>query len=353
MEQFYRKYWEAGDGLWTQLQDKTIFVTGGTGFFGKSLVAFFHALRKNHDLNVNLTILSRDPSQAIAQHSDLFNTPWIKFQQGEVSKLEHIKQKYDFFLHFASPTLVTNDPRKNRELFDTNVEGTKNILSLARNSPASKILFSSSGAVYGPQPTDLTHVPETYLGAPPTHLITSAYGEAKRVAELLGALSSREFGIEFKIARCFAFVGPHLDPSGVFAIGNFISDAVQGRRILVRGDGTPFRSYLYADDLCLWLLKILIDGENATPYNVGSDVDLSIAELARLIADEVAPQIEVEITTPRSNANAPSRYVPSVKKVRNELGLEVLTQLKEAIAITAKAYKKNIVNLNERPKAAF
>jgi dTDP-glucose 4,6-dehydratase len=141
--------------------------------------------------------------------------------------------------------------------------------------------------------------------------------------------------LEAKIARCFAFVGPWLPLHTNYAIGNFIGDCLEGKPIQVNGDGTPFRSYLYAADLAIWLWTILFRGAPARPYNVGSDIDLTIRELAAAVAKTIAPQIPIVVARPAIPGQVAQRYVPSIQRARSELGLEVQVSLAEAIRRTA------------------
>ncbi len=122
----------------------------------------------------------------------------------------------------------------------------------------------------GNSPPELTHIPEDYAGAPPTTDSTSAYGQAKRASEFLCTMYARQFGFAAVIARLFAFAGPYLPLNLNFAIGNFMRDVLAGGPVRIAGDGTPYRSYLYAADLAVWLLTFLIKGKSARPYNVGS-----------------------------------------------------------------------------------
>ena len=118
-------------------------------------------------------------------------------------------------------------------------------------------------------------------------------------------------------------------------LGNFIRDALAGGPVRIEGDGTPYRSYLYAADLAIWLWTILFRGASARPYHVGSERAVTIAELARAATAEIHPQAGIEVAgVPRPGA-PPQRYVPSTARARAELGLEEWIDLPEAIRRTA------------------
>jgi nucleoside-diphosphate-sugar epimerase len=184
----------------------------------------------------------------------------------------------------------------------------------------------SSGAVYGAFASQLSGAREDdYANAQP--LIP--YATAKREAERLCG----ESGVDFVTARAFAFLGPHLALDAHFAAGNFLRDARRGGPILVRGDGTALRSYLHPADLVVWLLRILVRGQRARAYNVGSDEAVTTAQLARHIADAVQPTPDVIIQSvqPQGPQNI---YLPNIQRARTELNLDVAISLRDAIART-------------------
>ncbi len=154
------------------------------------------------------------------------------------------------------------------------------------------------------------------------------------------ALYQEAFGIEVVIARCFAFVGRDLPLNVHFAIGNFIRDALSRDAIEVAGDGSPLRTYLDQDDLADWLLTLLRRGRPGEAYNVGSDEVVSIAALAHLVRDLLAPDKPVRILGQQQETQGRNRYIPDIRKAERELGLRVTIPLAEAIRRTGAAHRE-------------
>ncbi|MEB3353745.1 MAG: NAD(P)-dependent oxidoreductase, partial [Cyanobacteriota bacterium] len=223
--------------------------------------------------------------------------------------------------------------------YDQIVEGTRNILDLAVATGARRFLLTSSGGIYGPQPAHLAAIPEDWPGSPPLAEPSTAYSQAKRAAEHLCALVGEQHGLETVVARCFAFVGHDLPLNVHFAIGNFIRDALTADAITVSGDGTPLRTYLHQSDLAHWLLTLLEHGRPGQAYNVGSDEVISIAELAHLVRDLLAPEKPVRILGSPQPAAARNRYVPDITKIQTQHGLRVSVPLSEAIVSAAQAQR--------------
>jgi nucleoside-diphosphate-sugar epimerase len=331
--------------VWEALRDQNIFVTGGTGFFGRWLLESFAHANPTLDLNARLVVLSRDPVRFLATAPHLGADVGISFVRGDVQDFttqsvrealgESGPERFGFVVHAATEASAKLNAENPLLMIDTIVQGTRAALEFAVASGASRFLLTSSGAVYGPQPPDVTHVAEDYLGGPDQTNVGSAYGEGKRLAELLCVCFAKQHGLEPVLARCFAFVGPFLPLDAHFAIGNFIRDAIRGGPIRVGGDGTPYRSYLYAADLVIWLWTMLVKAESCRAYNVGSSQDLDIAAIAEQVRSAVAPNAAVEIARQPQPDAPPSRYVPSTLRAERELLLHTLVPLPEAIRRTA------------------
>ena len=320
--------------LWDELRSQRIFITGGTGFFGCWLLESLIWANDKLGLNAEVVVLTRNYDAFRKKAPHLANHPSIQFIIGDVTSFNFPEGNFSHVIHAATEASAKLNEENPLLMFDTIVQGTRHTLEFAKLCQAKKFLLTSSGAVYGKQPSALTHIPEDYIGAPdPTHA-PSAYGEGKRAAEMLCTLYGKQYGFETKIARCFAFVGPYLPLDTHFAIGNFIRDGLQGGPILVNGDGTPYRSYLYAADLAVWLWTILLKGRSCYPYNVGSDVDITISNVARLVGSVFQPPIEVVIAKKPSGEKPGQRYVPLTTRAFSELGLKPIIALEEAIQRT-------------------
>jgi dTDP-glucose 4,6-dehydratase len=312
---------------WRDLKGRRIFLTGGTGFFGCNLLEAYTKAWDRERLGGLISVLTRGPAAFRLKAPHLAEHPGVETLEGDLTNCDFGDSSWDLLIHTA---VEYGEPL---DLLERNLQATRRMLELARGWGARRVLFTSSGAVYGPQPPNLSHLVEEFGGAPP-RAAASAYGEAKRASELLGLLHGERHGYEFLIARGFAFLGPWLPLEGFSAVGNFIGDALAGRPIQVNGDGRPYRSYLYGEDLADWLWTILLRGVHGRPYNVGSGKAISIGDLAHRVRDLLAPEREVRIAL-KPGQGLPPRYVPSVERARQELGLEPRVGLDEAILRTA------------------
>ena len=321
--------------LWERLRGGRLFLTGGTGFFGCWLLESFVAAHDTYGLEAEVVVLTRDPGQFAKKAPHLSAHSAIRLVQGDIIDFPFPAGHFTHIIHAAT---TSGGPVPNREMLDTILLGTRRVLDFAVVSGAEQLLFTSSGAVYGAQPPERVNLPESFTGVLPILPSPfSVYGGGKRMAELFCSIAHQETGLQAKIARCFAFVGPHLPLDAHFAIGNFIRDGLAGRPIQVQGDGTACRSYLYAADLVIWLWTILLKGEPVHPYNVGSDQGLTI----RALAEMVGTIFNVPVTVAQSSDpnRIPSRMIPDTQRSQIELGLKIYTSLEDSIRKTAQWYR--------------
>ena len=321
--------------LWEEVRGQRIFLTGGTGFFGCWLVESFCFINQKLGLGAEATILSRNPEAFAKKCPHLASDAAITLHEGDVRSFSFPACEYKYVIHAATETSGQQAADAPLEMLSTIIAGTERALEFAATHGTEKFLLTSSGAVYGKQPPELTHVPETYAGAPDPLNPNNVYAEGKRAAELLCAIYQKRGGLDCKIARCWAFCGPHLPLDRHFAIGNFIGDVLAGRPIQIQGDGTPRRSYLYAADLAVWLWMILFRAPALVPFNVGSGQDVSILELAQIVAAALNPQAEIRVAREAVPGAVPLRYVPCVDRARELLGLRATNGLEECIRRTA------------------
>jgi dTDP-glucose 4,6-dehydratase len=292
-----------------------IFITGGTGFFGKSMLDYRLRHPEWEWAKAEWVILSRAPERFAASFPRLANQPGVSFAAGDVRDFVFPEGHFDAIIHAATSAVTT---LSDDEMTSVILDGANHVVDFARAVDCRTILFTSSGAVYGPRTESAS---EDDPCSP-----TTAYGKGKLAAERFLVDS----GLDVRIARCFAFVGPYLNRTIHFAIGNFMQDCLDGRDIVIKGDGTPLRSYLYADDLVEWLFAILERGKSGRPYNVGSDKAVSITELAEEVLKVLNPSGKAQTLVAASNAT-PSVYVPCVARAVGELGLRVSVHLEDAI----------------------
>lgn len=327
--------------MWDEMRGQQIFLTGGTGFFGCWLVESFLHINRALQLDAKIAVLTRNPTAFAKKCPHLQSDLALTLILGDVRDFEIPSRlhgaEFRYVIHAATESSAKQVAEGQLATLETILRGTERTLQFAATHGTRKFLLTSSGAVYGEQPAGIIHLPEDYAGAPNSLKPSSVYAEGKRAAELLCSLYAHA-ELECKIARCFAFVGPHLPLDAHFAVGNFLRDAMCGDPIQINGDGTPIRSYLYAADLAIWLWTMLFRAPSMEAFNVGSDEAVSIAGLARTVADTLNSNTPIHIAQQAQPETPVRRYVPSTRKAEQLLGLRPTVPLDEAILRTAAWY---------------
>ena len=292
--------------FWPRLAGSNVLLTGASGFVGSWLVETFLWANRQLKLGARLYALTRHPETLRSADTSLL------VLTGDIKSFRFPSAPLHYIIHAAVEHETTNLP------------GAQHLLEIARTYGDPRILFTSSGAVYGEQPSTLSYVAEDFIGTP---LPDNIYAQGKLELEQL-LLNS---GPDVVIARLFAFAGPKLPLDKNFAVGNFVRDALRGGPICIEGDGTPLRSYLYAADLAVWLWTMLIHGAPARTYNVGSDQPVSILELARSVERVCGVTRGVSVAQVPASGEQPKRYIPSIARARSELNLQPLVTLEDGI----------------------
>jgi len=319
------------------LAGASIMITGATGWFGVWLLDAICAADDLLSLKLKIVAVSRNPGRFLSRFRGFAGDRRISWIEADVRNLEVSRSGFSHVIHAAADTTAGPDPGAQRHLFDTVIDGTRRVIAAA-GPQCKSFLLVSSGAIYGSPKTPGYRFSESQSGGPDPSIMRNCYAEGKRAAEQLCAIAAGE-GMPTRIARCFAFVGPHMPFDRHFAIGNFIADAVRGSPILVKSDGRPMRSYLYMSDLISALLAILAEGASGRPYNVGSDKGFTIEQVAHCV-NQVVGGSGVIIQGDRSDPG--DQYVPDTSRLARELNVSQRVGLESAIARTAAWYRAHV-----------
>lgn len=310
---------------------KTLMIIGGTGYFGKSILSAFNRGLLNPWLISKVIVLARNTHQLKLHFPELLSDRVILLNR-DISSCSDLPNA-DYVVHAAASSDASNYLKQ--PLIEKNniLLGTLNYCNLAKKfHKQSKIIYISSGAIYGQQPEDLPKIPEDYKLRPLFSLAKDKrdYAEAKRESEILIKRLTDE-GLNVSIARCFAFVGQYLPLDQHFAIGNFINDGRNRREIEIKTRNLVYRSYMYSDDMVIAVMKIVENSNTQCPiFNVGSDEEVSLHQLALAISKKF--DVEV-LETPISEYHI-DRYVPNIDKLKSELQFELSFNLKKSINST-------------------
>jgi len=313
----------------------TLLVIGGTGFFGKSILDSFCRGQLEAWGVDKVIAMSRNAGQLRIVAPQLL-VDGVELIDADIRTANTLPEA-DYVIHAAASTDARNYIERPLTERSNIQDGVKNYFRLASiYNKNSKVVYVSSGAVYGIQPKDSSKLHEDDVGISLEKMPGSKrdYAIAKRESEKIIMNTSDDRNLNVSIARCFSFVGPWLPRDQHFAIGNFLLDGFNGRPIRVNASHRVYRSYMHADDLVRWLMTIASNSNaKCEIYNVGSDIEIEIRELANLIGKEFG----VPIYANRSINGDIDRYVPCIRKAYDRLGLKIEYDIVHSIKSTIKS----------------
>jgi dTDP-glucose 4,6-dehydratase len=321
-----------------------IFLTGCTGFFGKWLIESLLRADGELGLGLRISVLSRRAADFYTKMPHLRRYGNLATVEKSVTELTDgdLSAPVTHIIHGAN-LLYDGSPEWALKHMLTAVDGTRRVLSAAEKQDGASVLLLSSGAVYASGLAGkVSPFREEADGAEDHPTEPAVYAASKYFTEMLCAAYGRATGLRICTARCFTFFGPYMPLHARQALNSFFNDALRGRNITISGDGTAVRSYMYASDLVVRLLAILVRGRHGTPYNVGSDLPLFIRDLAKLVVKASGEDLAVDVQGDDVRGNAPSIYVPDTSRLRSELGVCGEADFEDALRRTFHWYRNTI-----------
>ena len=297
-------------------------IFGGAGFLGSHLV---------ESLEGDITVVD---DLSTVKYLEL--PPNVKLIKDRVETFK-TNEKFDFVIHLAARPSPEDYMQHPVETALSNSLGTYNALEIARKSDAI-FLYSSSSEIYGH--AEIIPTPEDYWGKVNPIGVRSCYDESKRFSEALIMSYFREYGLDVRIQRPFNVYGPRLREDGSYGrvVSRFIYQALKGEDITIFGDGNQTRAFLYVSDWTEATKKMLFtQGLKGEVFNVGSDKEVKIIDLAKMIIRLTNSNSKIKFLPPR--ADDPPRRAANITRAKKILGWEPKVNLEEGLKRTIEWFK--------------
>lgn len=300
-----------------------LFITGGTGFFGKNILKCILENQIWSNFFSEIVVLTRNSSKFLHDFPE-FNSPKFHFINEDVRQFKSDRTDFNYIFHLATDASKNLNDNNPLEMIDVILNGTKNTLAFAeQQTNLKKLVFASSGAVYGHIPDENQCVKEEEQFSLDFNNPVNAYAQAKRTAEMMCSIYFERKKMPIIIARGFAFIGDYLSETAHFAIKNFEKQALETGKIIIKSDGSARRSYMKGEVLAKVLLSLLSAKSNLHYiYNIGSDEAKTLKEWANWIAEKIGA-VEVEILNEKTEGySAGNNYIPNVDRMKKEIDIK-------------------------------
>jgi UDP-glucuronate decarboxylase len=316
---------------------KTVLISGGAGFLGRHFISVFRGLNKDV-LSKPCKIISADnyiTGEQAALHNDSRQDANIVDVWADVAYPLPVREDLHFIMHAAGVASPVYYMRYPLETIESAVQGTKNLLELARkNKELEGFLFFSSSEIYGDPDPKSVPTPETYHGYVSSVGPRACYDESKRLGETIATVYQQRFNVPATIVRPFNVFGPGMKHNDRRVIPMFTFEALNGRPLPVHGDGRQTRTFCYITDAISGFLKTILKGKPGEPYNIGNpDSEISMRDLAQMYCDIVPGASYKCISYPDGYpAGEPQRRCPDPAKSARDLGYASKVDLRTGLA---------------------
>ena len=317
--------------IFSNLENQTILITGGTGFIGKWMAEMIAYLNQVENLNIKLYLLSRNSEKFKNEVPHLAEKSFIKLIEQDIRNLNDLPVEVNYIIHAAGSPDNRDHVSQPLKTIETFYKGTSALLNAATRLPIlKKIIHISSHQIYGKNETE-DFIKESFSGILEPNTTNNVYCESKRIAETLCSVFKNQFRLPIVIVRPFSFIGPYQDLEKPWAINNFIRDGILGGPIRILGNGLTLKSYLYASDMAYWIMKALLFGQSGEAYNLGSKEAISLNDLAEKVQSLINPGIEILSKSSKENYSNTSRLVPDNNKIVRELTVMETHTIEESL----------------------
>jgi nucleoside-diphosphate-sugar epimerase len=268
---------------WDKLGNKSILITGATGLICSFLIDVLMFRNEHFENNISIYALSRNLDYAKDRFDAYWNNPRFNYIQQDIIEGITLDKPIDFIIHGATnafPAAYAEDPVGTMK---ANLWGVDNLLQYAIKTKVQRVLYISSGEVYGEGNGE--DFVESYSGYVDCLNPRSCYTSAKRAAETLCVSYLDQYNVDTVIARPCHIYGANFTETDNRAFAQFLRNVLDKKDVVLKSKGTQYRSYCYVADCIPALLTILLKGNSGDAYNIANkDSNVSIAQLAEIIA---------------------------------------------------------------------